>query len=229
MRIGTESEEEIGLKEQEQKTLERYGLHSLLKEHPTSPVVIEKYFDIISMLEKEAEAWKGKLEDSLSLVQERAYELAKEYHQGQVDKMQVHYICHIEAVADGVDTIEQKIVALLHDILEDTACTREILFAEGIPAYLIDSVESMTRRSGESYQAFIERVAEDDIARLVKLSDLAHNYDADGSRLQSAYKYHEFAGLEVPITEKTDSLKKRYERAIAYLENVEHQRQTMEP
>lgn len=215
------------MKEQKQETLERYGLHSLLEQHPTSLVAIQKCFDIISTLEKEVEVSKAKLEGSLFLVQARAYELAKSYHKWQVDKMQVHYICHIEAVADGVDTIEQKIVALLHDILEDTACTREILFAEGIPAYLIDSVESMTRRSGESYHAFIERVAEDDIARPVKLSDLAHNYDADGSRLKSAYMYHEFAGLEVPTPEKTASLKKRYERAIAYLENVEHQRQMM--
>ena len=162
---------------------------------------------------------KGSLSEfELMVLKHRAYELATKYHDGQVDKLGIPYIGHLEAVAQGVDKIEEKIVALLHDILEDTPCRREILLAEGIPAYLVKSIEAMTRRPGETYKAFIERVARDVIARAVKRSDLKHNLDEDGSRLKAAKSFHKGELLE---TLPPESLKTRYRDAIAYLQSVE--------
>lgn len=157
-------------------------------------------------------------EFDLMVLKHRACELAIKYHHGQVDKLGIPYIHHLEAVARGVDKVEEQIVAMLHDILEDTPCTREILLSEGIPEYLITSIEAMTRRPGETYKAFIERVARDVFARAVKLSDLKHNLDEDGSRLKAAKAFHKREILE---TLPPESLKTRYSEAIAYLQSVE--------
>lgn len=164
--------------------------------------------------------------DSLSefdfmVLKHRAYELASKYHYGQVDKLGVPYMGHLEAVARGVDGVEEKIVAMLHDILEDTACTREVLLSEGIPEHLVKSIEAMTRRPGETYKAFIERVARDAIARAVKRSDLKHNLDEDGSRMKAAQAFHQRDLLE---TLPPASLKARYRDAIVYLDSVEEQK-----
>lgn len=160
-------------------------------------------------LEKELEKTREALATSLIAVERRAYDLAVLYHEGQVDKLGAPYMEHIKAVAQGVSSVEEKIVAFLHDILEDTICTREVLLAEGIPAYLIDSVESMTRREGETYKEFIRRVSLDAIARAVKLSDLKHNLDESGER-------HRKAGYEGESPLKP-SLRKRYLEAIGFL------------
>ncbi|AJD93114.1 hypothetical protein JMA_37960 (plasmid) [Jeotgalibacillus malaysiensis] len=166
---------------------------------------------------------KGSLSEfELMVLKHRAYELATKYHDGQVDKLGIPYIGHLEAVAQGVDKIEEKIVALIHDILEDTPCTREILLAEGIPAYLVKSIEAMTRRPGETYKAFIERVARDAIARAVKRSDLKHNLDEDGSRLKAAKDFHQ---RDVFESLPPASLKARYRDAIAYLDSLEQEKE----
>lgn len=156
--------------------------------------------------------------NNISAIQRKAYELACRFHKGQVDKLGVPYIEHVKAVCDGVQTSEEKVVASLHDILEDTPCTRQILLAEGIPEHLIVSVEALTRRSDETYQTFIMRVAKDERARKVKLSDLAHNLDEDGSRYENALRANKDAS---PLPE---SLKARYREAILYLKRGERMR-----
>lgn len=149
------------------------------------------------------------------MLKKKALELAKKYHAGQVDKLGVPYMEHVLAVANGVQTTEERVVALLHDVLEDTICTREVLVKEGIPLHLVEAVEAMTRREGESYMEFIKRVGKNSIARAVKLSDLKHNLDADGSRLKKALKSKKEDSLDL---KKTTSLKERYKKAIVFLE-----------
>lgn len=105
-----------------------------------------------------------------------AYELAKRAHSGQVDKAGVYYINHPVAVSDRVYPEKEKTVALLHDVVEDTGITIECLrtlFDDEIA----DAVECLTRKSGESYNAYIRRVAQNSIARHVKIADLSHNMD----------------------------------------------------
>ncbi|MOA26016.1 Bifunctional (p)ppGpp synthase/hydrolase relA [compost metagenome] len=66
---------------------------------------------------------------------------------------------------------------MLHDVVEDTAITLADLRNEGFSEAVLVAVDSLTKREGETYQAFIERAARDPIARRVKLADLAENSD----------------------------------------------------
>ncbi len=108
---------------------------------------------------------------------ERAMRLAYEKHQGALDKAGVPYIFHPIHVAEQMDDEDSTIVALLHDILEDTDVTigdlREIGFSETV----IEALDCLTHRCGESYLDYIDRVAENDLATKVKIADIEHNAD----------------------------------------------------
>ena len=70
------------------------------------------------------------------------------------------------------------IVAILHDILEDTECTTTVLFDEGFDEEIIDAVVAITRKKNEQYYFdFIERVSKNPIAKIVKICDLENNMD----------------------------------------------------
>lgn len=109
----------------------------------------------------------------------RAVEIARNAHTGQFDKGGNPYIEHSLAVADGVNTTEQKIVAVLHDVLEDSSVTAEDLLREGFPAELVESVRILTHNHTDdgSYEDYICCVRQNPVARAVKISDLCHNLD----------------------------------------------------
>jgi (p)ppGpp synthase/HD superfamily hydrolase len=107
-----------------------------------------------------------------------AIAIAARAHAGQTDKAGRPYMEHVLAVVAGVETDDEKTVAALHDVLEDCPdWTPERLIEEGIPAALVSSVLVLTKRPGESYSDFVERVKADPIARRVKIADLTHNMD----------------------------------------------------
>lgn len=108
---------------------------------------------------------------------EKAYELCLVKHAGQTDKVGKPYFMHPFRVAERCDNVTQKIVALLHDTLEDTDVTPDFLIAEGFPQEIIDGILSVTRREGEDYHEFIKRASENPIGRIVKLHDLEDNMD----------------------------------------------------
>lgn len=102
--------------------------------------------------------------------------LAKKYHKGQVDKAGVPYIRHPLAVAKGVKGRKTKIVALLHDTLEDTTLPLETLekhFTEDI----VDAIKVLTKPDDMDYVQYIKKVSKNELATMVKLSDLHHNMD----------------------------------------------------
>lgn len=108
---------------------------------------------------------------------EEARALARQAHQGQVDKAGRPYHEHVEAVADllaehGPDA---QIAGLLHDVIEDTGLTADDLRAAGVSKHVVDAVLSVTRRKGETYMDMIRRAAAHPLGRLVKLADNAHN------------------------------------------------------
>lgn len=114
----------------------------------------------------------------LTKLQEKAYNIAKNAHLGQVDKAGKDYFNeHILFVFNHVKTPEEKIVALLHDTVEDTQVTLEHLREQGFPKYIIKAVDAITRRNNESYDTFIKRVALNPIAVEVKKADITHNSD----------------------------------------------------
>ncbi len=75
------------------------------------------------------------------------------------------------------DTIEEKITAVLHDIIEDTPCTPEILKKEGFPGDIINSVKLLSKTRYQDYNKYLDNISKDDIAKKVKLKDLEDNMD----------------------------------------------------
>jgi (p)ppGpp synthase/HD superfamily hydrolase len=108
---------------------------------------------------------------------EDAIALATEAHRGQQDKAGQPYILHPLRVMFRVETAEERMVAVLHDVVEDTPITLEELRARGFSERVVAAVDGLTRRVGESYEAFVARSAADPLARRVKLADLEDNMD----------------------------------------------------
>ena len=105
---------------------------------------------------------------------ERARMIAAEYHKGQTDKAGMDYINHPDFVAEHVNTDKEKIVAYLHDILEDTNCPKETIRDE-FGEEILEAIEAMTHKAGEDYLDYVRRAAQNPIARNVKKADLTHN------------------------------------------------------
>lgn len=108
---------------------------------------------------------------------DKAIELAEKYHQGQFDKGGTPYIEHPLRVMARLDTIEEKIVGVLHDIVEDTVITFEDLYKMGFPDYIVLAIDAVTRREGEKREAFIFRCSQNVIGTKVKVADLKENCD----------------------------------------------------
>ncbi|AIZ33212.1 GTP pyrophosphokinase [Pseudomonas sp. K1(2024)] len=108
---------------------------------------------------------------------ERAILLATRAHAGQLDKGGADYILHPLRVMARVSTPEQRIVAVLHDVLEDTSVTLSDLAREGFPLKILAALLALSRRENERYEDFVVRLGSDPLAREVKLADLADNSD----------------------------------------------------
>lgn len=133
------------------------------------------------------QSWKEKVLQKMNtidfsrLVQlpviDRARELAFIAHGGQVDKAGEDYINHPVRVSNKCNTEEQKVVALLHDVIEDTDITKDDLSKLGFSSKIIEAVLSVTKLPGEDYRKFIDRCKLNPIGKVVKLHDLEDNLD----------------------------------------------------
>lgn len=108
---------------------------------------------------------------------ERAIELAARAHAGQRDKGGHPYILHPLRVMQAVNGEVERIAAVLHDIVEDTAITFEDLLAEGFSVEIVDAVRALTKFDGETREQAARRIVRNPIARAVKLADIADNMD----------------------------------------------------
>ncbi|HLL03351.1 MAG TPA: GTP pyrophosphokinase [Myxococcaceae bacterium] len=108
---------------------------------------------------------------------EDAIALAVQAHKGQRDKAGQTYILHPLRVMMRLDTEAERMAAVLHDVVEDTPYTLERLRQLGYPQEVLFALECLTKREGENYEAFIERVRPHPLARRVKLADLEDNMD----------------------------------------------------
>lgn len=109
---------------------------------------------------------------------EKSIIFATEKHMGQIDKSGQPYILHPLRVMNNCSNIETKIVAVLHDILEDTDAAKEDLL-EFLPEYLVDAIVSITKINNEAYEDYLERVSSNYYATQVKLMDLKDNMNLD--------------------------------------------------
>ena len=109
---------------------------------------------------------------------ERAIEIASEAHKGQYDKAGNDYIGHPLRVMDMGRSEEEKIVGVLHDVVEDTDWTFEQLALEGFSQEIIEALKCVTKTAeNENYDDFIERVKKNALATAVKINDLTDNMD----------------------------------------------------
>ena len=109
---------------------------------------------------------------------QRALEIATQAHQGQFDKAGRDYIGHPLRVMEMGKTENEKIVGILHDVIEDTDWTFEMLAEEGFSKEVIDALRCVTKTSeNENYDDFIERVTKNPLAVAVKINDLTDNMD----------------------------------------------------
>lgn len=109
---------------------------------------------------------------------ERAIQIATEAHKGQLDKAGRDYIGHPLRVMEMGKTEDEKIVGVLHDVIEDTDWTFEKLEAEGFSREVIEALKCVTKLSeNENYDEFIERVKKNPLAVAVKIYDLTDNMD----------------------------------------------------
>ena len=109
---------------------------------------------------------------------ERAIQIAVEAHAGVTDKGGKAYILHPISVMMRCETDDEKIVAILHDVVEDTDWTFEALRKEGFRETIIEALKTVTKHSDdEDYDEFIQRSLANEIGRKVKIADLRENLD----------------------------------------------------
>ena len=132
-----------------------------------------------------------------------ALKLCFEAHKEQTDKSGMPYVFHPFHLAEQMDTEETTIVALLHDLVEDTDYTLEDLTNMGFDKRITDAIALMTHSDDVDYMDYVHMIKENPIAKAVKLADLKHNSD--------------LSRLDV-IDEKALNRRGKYLRAIALLE-----------
>ena len=125
----------------------------------------------------------------------KAMILCFEAHKEQKDKSGLPYVHHPFHLAEQMTDEATTIVALLHDVVEDTSVTLEDLKSEGFPQEVVDAIALMTHNDGSPYMDYVARIKQNPIAKAVKLADLTHNSDVtrldvvtDGDR-ERAEKY----------------------------------------
>ena len=132
-----------------------------------------------------------------------ALNLCFEAHKEQRDKSGLPYVFHPFHLAEQMQDEDTTIVALLHDLIEDTDHTLDELKELGFNERVINAIALMTHEHGVPYMDYVAKIKHDPIAKAVKVADLRHNSDL--SRLNV-------------ITEKALKRREKYQKAIALLE-----------
>jgi (p)ppGpp synthase/HD superfamily hydrolase len=150
---------------------------------------------------------------------ELATELALNFHRGQCDADGDPYILHLMRVMLKCHCASAKQAGLLHDILEDTSATEEDLIQAGICPNVTQSVKRLTRPAHIDYADYILALADDPIAKEVKIADIEDNYAIgrvkyrsehrleDAHRLQRYILSHRFLSGHLQSTEYIEAMK----------------------
>lgn len=136
---------------------------------------------------------------------EKAIQIAVNAHYGQTDKAGMPYIFHPLRVMNNCCTTQQKIVAILHDTIEDTSVTAEYLIGQNFSQTIVEALQALTKQDGETYENFIGRISANKLASYVKIRDIKDNMDT--SRLSE-------------ITETDRKRLNKYAQSLHYLEHV---------
>ncbi len=124
----------------------------------------------------------------------RAIEIAISAHEGQLDTRNGRpYIEHPFRVMNAGNTLQEKIVGILHDVIEDTPWSLSQLREEGFSKEIVDGVDAMSCRDKEPYDDYILRLLNNPIAVRVKMNDLTDNMDI---RRWNKIEYHDLVSLQ---------------------------------
>ena len=127
---------------------------------------------------------------------QKAVSIATAVHAGQLDKVGMPYIMHPLRVAEKCSTTDEKVVAILHDTIEDGNISPEYLLHQGFSQRIVNAVLSVTKEKSEDYEAFVKRTSLNPIGRVVKLRDIEDNMDIrrletlDETAFKRLQKYH---------------------------------------
>jgi (p)ppGpp synthase/HD superfamily hydrolase len=163
-----------------------------------------KYGQYVIVSEEEAMTLLNNQREELDRLLELAIKVATKAHEGQFDKGGKPYILHPQTVATSLDSTENKIVAYLHDVVEDTDITLEDLKDLGFTCRVVNSVRILTKSKGVSYNDYLKFIKKDSNAWHVKMADIKHNMDI--SRIPNP-------------TEKDFARVEKYKKALFFLES----------
>ena len=105
-----------------------------------------------------------------------ALKLATKMHEGQKRKYSDYdYIIHPIAVANRFKDESHKIVAILHDTIEDTTLTIDDLIKYGLSSNIVEAIDILTKKDGQDYLDYLILVKTNKLARRIKIEDLKHN------------------------------------------------------
>jgi len=107
----------------------------------------------------------------------KAIGIAAQAHAGQKDKFGGSYILHPLRLMMKMNTEEEMIISVLHDVVEDSDWNIDTLRSEGFPENVLNALDHLTRREDETYEEFIQRAKKNTLARKIKLADLEDNMD----------------------------------------------------
>jgi len=108
---------------------------------------------------------------------ETAIRLAAKVHRGQVDRFNKPYILHVMRVMMRGHDLEEQVLGALHDVLERSTLTADDITKKGFSPRIVKALQHITRVPQETYEQYIDRVMEDNLAIRVKLHDLADKMD----------------------------------------------------
>ena len=145
---------------------------------------------------------------------EVAISIALKAHKGQVDKGGNPYILHPLAVMNRVETIEEKIVAVLHDVVEDTEVTIDQLKETGFSEEILEAINLLTRAKEDSYEEFIDKTLKNRIARNVKIADIKENMNLSRIQDPSEQDYMRLEKYKEHWKDWKDNLKVNQEEGI---------------
>ena len=107
----------------------------------------------------------------------KAMKICFDAHKDQVDKAGVPYVAHPLHLAEQMRDETTTIVALLHDVVEDSGYTLSDLSDAGFPEKVTDAIALLTHDKSVPYMEYIAALKDNPVARSVKLADLEHNSD----------------------------------------------------
>jgi (p)ppGpp synthase/HD superfamily hydrolase len=108
-----------------------------------------------------------------------AIQLARRAHEGHLDKSGRPYIAHPLRVMGQLKGVDERMTAVLHDVIEDTDVTLDDLAAVGCPASVLEAVAALSRNPGEAQEDYLARVVANPLALIVKRADIADNMSDD--------------------------------------------------